>query len=100
MRKAEALARLRALPGWALAGGGKAIRRDYRLKDFLAAVSLIRRIAPLAQAMDHHPDLHLTGYRELKVVLTTHDAGGLTLLDFRLAAKIEALNAGKRGSAR
>jgi 4a-hydroxytetrahydrobiopterin dehydratase len=59
------------------------------MKDFLAAVDLIKRIAPRAQKMDHHPDLHLTGYRKLKVVLSTHDAGGLSLKDFRLAAIIE-----------
>jgi 4a-hydroxytetrahydrobiopterin dehydratase len=91
LKKAEALARLRRLPGWTLAGGGKAIRRDYALNDFLAAVALIRKIAPRAQRMDHHPDLHLTGYRKLKVVLSTHSAGGLTLKDFRLAAEIEGL---------
>ena len=97
MKKAEALARLRKLPGWTLAAGGKAIRRDYLLKDFLAAVDLIRRIVPHAQAADHHPDLHLTDYRKLKVVLSTHDAGGLTLKDFRLAAEIEGLPKKLRG---
>ena len=92
MKKSVALGHLRKLPGWALAPRAKSIRRDYLLKDFLAAVDLIRRIAPRAQKMDHHPDLHLTGYRKLKVVLSTHDAGGLSLKDFRLAAQIEALS--------
>jgi 4a-hydroxytetrahydrobiopterin dehydratase len=91
MKKSVALAHLRKLPGWVLTPRAKAIRRDYAMKDFLAAVDLIRRIAPRAQKMDHHPDLHLTGYRKLKVVLSTHDAGGLTLKDFRLAAEIHAL---------
>lgn len=97
MKKAEALARLRKLPGWKLAPNGKSIRRDYELKDFLTAVDLIRRIAPRAEAMGHHPDLHLTGYRRLKVVLSTHDAGGLTPNDFRLAAEIEGLVKKSRG---
>jgi 4a-hydroxytetrahydrobiopterin dehydratase len=102
MKRTEALTRLRKLSGWTLANGDKAIRRDYVMKDFLAAVDLIRRIAPRAQKMDHHPDLHLTGYRKLKVVLSTHDAGGLSLKDFRLAAEIEALwvSAGKRDAGR
>ena len=91
MKKTQARASLRRLPGWTLGAGGKAIRRDYALKDFLAAVALIRRIAARAQAADHHPDLHLTGYNKLKVVLSTHDAGGLTIKDFRLAAEIERL---------
>jgi 4a-hydroxytetrahydrobiopterin dehydratase len=89
--KVEARKRLAKLPGWSLAPNGKSIRRDYELKDFLAAVALIRRIAVRAQAADHHPDLHLTGYRRLKVVLSTHSAGGLTVKDFRLAAEIDAL---------
>ncbi len=97
MKKSVALAHLRKLPGWRLASRAKSIRRDYLLNDFLAAVDLIRRIAPRAQKMGHHPDLHLTGYRKLKVVLSTHDAGGLTLQDFRLAAEIEALPKKLRG---
>ena len=91
MKQSEARTRLRGLQSWALVNGGKAIRRDFLLMDFVAAVDLIRRIAVRAQSADHHPDLHLTGYRKLKVVLTTHDAGGLTHKDFRLAAEIEAL---------
>lgn len=83
--------RLKDLPGWTLADGGKAIRREYVMKDFLQAVALIGRIAEKAQEADHHPDLHLTGYRNLAVVLSTHDAGGLTEKDFGLAAVIERL---------
>jgi 4a-hydroxytetrahydrobiopterin dehydratase len=91
MTKAEARRRLLKLPGWSLAPNGKSIRRELVLKDFLSAVALIRRIAPRAEALNHHPDLHLTGYRKLKVVLSTHDAGGLSPKDFRLAAEIDAL---------
>jgi 4a-hydroxytetrahydrobiopterin dehydratase len=91
LKKSAARARLRELPGWRFASRAKSIRRDFVLEDFLAAVDLIRRIAARAQAADHHPDLHLTGYRKLQVVLSTHDAGGLTLKDFRLAAEINAL---------
>jgi 4a-hydroxytetrahydrobiopterin dehydratase len=91
MTRAEAQKRLRRLPGWKLSPNRKAIRRDYVLKDFVAAVELIRRIAVRAEKAGHHPDLHLTGYRKLKVVLSTHDSGGLTLKDFRLAAEIEGL---------
>ena len=83
--------RLESLPGWSLAEGGSAIRKVYPLKDFMEAVSLIDRIAPLAEEADHHPDLRLTRYRHLEVVLTTHDAGGISEKDFALAARIEAL---------
>jgi 4a-hydroxytetrahydrobiopterin dehydratase len=90
MTKADARRRLAKLPGWSLAPNGKSIRREFVLKDFLAAVAFIRRIAVRAEKAGHHPDLHLTGYRKLKVVLSTHDAGGLSLKDFRLAAEISA----------
>jgi 4a-hydroxytetrahydrobiopterin dehydratase len=91
MTKSEAETRLRRLPGWTLGRGGRKIKRDYALKDFLSAVALIRRIAARAEAAGHHPDLHLTAYRKLRVALSTHDAGGLTAKDFRLAAEIESL---------
>lgn len=78
------------LPGWRLVSG-KALRRDHVLRDFVSAVAFLRAVARVAEAAGHHPDLHLTGYRKLAVVLTTHDAGGLTKDDFALAAKIDAL---------
>jgi 4a-hydroxytetrahydrobiopterin dehydratase len=54
-------------------------------------VRAIARIAPLAEGMDHHPDLHLTRYKRLRVDLSTHSAGGLTALDFTLARNIDGL---------
>ena len=52
---------------------------------------LVNRIAELAEADGHHPDLHITGYRNLKVDLTTHAIGGLSENDFILAAKINKI---------
>ena len=78
------------LQGWELVDG-KAIRKTVTCKDFLDAVCLIQRIAPVAEAEDHHPDLHLTGYRTLTVELSTHAIGGLSENDFILAAKIDGL---------
>jgi 4a-hydroxytetrahydrobiopterin dehydratase len=83
--------RLRALPGWTLSPDGAAIRREWILADFAAAVELIGRIAEAAERADHHPDLHLTRYRRLAVELSTHDAGGLTDKDFTLASELEAI---------
>ena len=57
----------------------------------LAAVDYINALAVLAEAETHHPDVHLTNYRDVRVVLSTHAVGGLTLPDFILAAKIDAL---------
>ena len=76
--------------GWELVDG-KAIRKTVTCKDFLDAVQLIQRIAPVAEAEDHHPDLHLTGYRKLTIELSTHAIGGLSENDYMLAAKIDAI---------
>ena len=81
---------LRDVKGWELLDG-KAIRKTMTCKDFLDAVGLIQRIAPIAEAEDHHPDLHLTGYRKLTIELSTHAIGGLSENDFILAAKIDQL---------
>ncbi|MEM9827203.1 MAG: 4a-hydroxytetrahydrobiopterin dehydratase [Planctomycetota bacterium] len=79
----------RDVPQWQLAEDGKSIYRKWNTGDFVKAISAMREIAELAEADAHHPDLHLTGYRHLKVVLTTHAIGGLSENDFILAAKID-----------
>jgi 4a-hydroxytetrahydrobiopterin dehydratase len=87
----EAATRLRQLQGWTFSAGKKTIQQSLKMKDFVSAVSLINRITTVAQREDHHPDLHLTGYRNLRIELSTHSIGGLSLNDFILAAKIDAL---------
>lgn len=79
------------VPGWELAADGTSIARRWRTTDFAAALEFMRRVGEVAEAENHHPDLHLTNYRDLKVVLTTFAAGGLTENDFILAAKIDGL---------
>ncbi len=91
LSREEALKLLGEVPGWELLPDAKKIRRGYVLKDFLGAVDFIRAIAGVAEAEDHHPDLHLTGYRNLLIELSTHAIGGLSENDFILAAKIDAL---------
>lgn len=87
----QARENLKALKDWALAEDGKSLRADYLMKDFSAAIDLINRVGRLADAEDHHPDLHLTSYRKLAFTLSTHAIGGLSENDFILAAKIESL---------
>ena len=82
---------LRHVPDWQLTADGKRIARSWRVKDFATGLDFFRRIGDVAEAEDHHPDLHLTGYRDVTVELWTHAAGGLTENDFILAAKIDAL---------
>ncbi len=85
-----AQALLADLKGWELVEG-QALRKTVACKDFVGAVGLIQRIAPIAEAEDHHPDLHLTRYRRLTIELSTHAIGGLSENDFILAAKIDQL---------
>ncbi|MFM8275166.1 MAG: 4a-hydroxytetrahydrobiopterin dehydratase [Gemmata sp.] len=84
-------AHLPAVPEWKLSDDGTHIRRKYRLKDFVAALAFVNRVGELAEAEDHHPDLHLTGYRDVTLELSTHAIGGLSANDFIVAAKIDKL---------
>ena len=82
---------LAAVPQWKLSADGKRIRREWRVKDFVTALDFFNRIGQVAEAEDHHPDLHLTGYRNGAIELSTHAVNGLTENDFILAAKIDTL---------
>jgi 4a-hydroxytetrahydrobiopterin dehydratase len=83
---------LKNLDGWQLTDDHKMLYREFILKDFMAAIDLIDRIARIAEDEKHHPDLHLTQYRNLRVALTTHDVGGLSEKDFTVALKIKDLD--------
>jgi 4a-hydroxytetrahydrobiopterin dehydratase len=91
--KDQAQEYMKEVPGWTLSADGKLISRSYVMKNFMAAIQLIERIAELAEQEQHHPDLHLTGYRNFKIDLSTHKIGGLSENDFILAAKINRLPA-------
>jgi 4a-hydroxytetrahydrobiopterin dehydratase len=82
---------LAQVPGWSIADDGRSLRREWVARDFAAAAGFFREVAAVAEAEGHHPDFHLTGYREVAVDLTTHAVGGLTENDFILAAKIDAI---------
>jgi 4a-hydroxytetrahydrobiopterin dehydratase len=82
---------LRQLHGWRLTHDGQRIRKDWTVKNFMAAMDFFNRCAELAEADGHHPDLHIEGYRNAWVELWTHAIGGLSENDFILAAKIDAL---------
>jgi 4a-hydroxytetrahydrobiopterin dehydratase len=82
---------LMAVPAWKLVSQGRALRREWRVKDFATALDFFQRIGEIAESEDHHPDLHLTGYRNVAIELSTHALGGLSENDFILAAKIDGL---------
>lgn len=79
------------LGNWQLDEAGKSIRRSLQFRNFAQALVALNRIAEIAEQEQHHPDLHLTGYRVLTIDLTTHAVGGLSENDFILAAKIDRL---------
>jgi 4a-hydroxytetrahydrobiopterin dehydratase len=82
---------LPSVPEWKLSPDGKRICREWRVRDFVAGMDFFQRIAQLAEKEDHHPDLHLVGYRNVTVEIWTHAVGGLSENDFILAAKISQL---------
>jgi 4a-hydroxytetrahydrobiopterin dehydratase len=79
--------RLQALPGWERAGDE--IVKTFELPTFPEAITFVTRIADRAEAANHHPDIDIR-WRKVRVAFTTHDAGGLTALDFDLAEQVEA----------
>jgi len=87
----EARAQLAKLPDWRLTHDGQRIRRDWTVKHFLAGLDFFNRVAEIAEAEGHHPDLHLESYRKLWIEIWTHAIGGLSENDFILAAKIDQL---------
>lgn len=72
------------LPRWSIEDGGNAIVRNYRFKNFSAAFGFMTRCALMAEKLDHHPEWSNV-YNRVEVRLTTHDSGGVTELDIKLA---------------
>ena len=72
-------------PGWE--NNGKEITRLYKFKDFAEALNFVNKVAGLAEAADHHPDIDIR-WNKVRLVLSTHSAGGLTEKDFALARQI------------
>ncbi len=80
---------IKATPDWTLSDDSKLISRKIACKNFVEALKWVNKIGEIAESEGHHPDLHLTGYRNLRVDLTTHAIGGLSENDFIVAAKID-----------
>jgi 4a-hydroxytetrahydrobiopterin dehydratase len=85
---ADAQQRLKNLKGWTLEGD--AIKKQYTFGGFPEAVAFIDRLAPKAEAADHHPDI-LINYKRVTLTYSTHSEGGLTDKDFEGAATADRL---------
>ncbi|MCA8966434.1 MAG: 4a-hydroxytetrahydrobiopterin dehydratase [Planctomycetes bacterium] len=96
--EAEIAAALAALPGWERRG--ETIWREFTFADFVAAFAFMTDVAAAAEQRSHHPDWRNV-YRRVQISWTTHDAGGLTGLDFELARRCDELAAapGEQGFA-
>lgn len=75
--------------GWDVEEGGAKLTKTFRFKDFPAAFGWMTRLAIVAEKMNHHPEW-FNVYNRVEVTLTTHDAGGLTDLDVRLAQAMDS----------
>jgi 4a-hydroxytetrahydrobiopterin dehydratase len=80
---------LQELPNWSAAADRDAITREFRFASFSAAFGWMTRVALAAEALDHHPEW-FNVYNRVEVTLATHDAGGVTEFDVRLAKVMDA----------
>jgi 4a-hydroxytetrahydrobiopterin dehydratase len=78
--------RLSALPGWEFKDN--AISKLYRFKTFMDGIRFLNKVAEMAEAADHHPDVKIN-YTRITFSCSTHDQGGVTEKDFKLASQIE-----------
>ena len=90
LSQADIDARMKTLHGWTLQGDE--ISKQYTFKDFPTAIAFVNRLAPEAEAADHHPDILIT-YKRVTLTYSTHSEGGLTANDFDGAASADRLAA-------
>lgn len=88
LSEAEVQQALRQLPGWKR--NGNAIDRQFQFPDFVKAMEFVNQIAEAAEAVNHHPDI-LISYNKVTLSLVSHDSGGVTGRDIRMAARINEL---------
>ena len=75
----------RDLPNWHLEDGK--LVRDYTFPDFVAAMAFVNKVADLAESANHHPDIDIR-YNQVRLALISHDSGGLTKRDIKLATRL------------
>ena len=83
---------LRGLPGWTKSGS--VIRRQFEFADFKQAMAFVNQVAEAAERANHHPDITIN-YNKVIMALTSHDSGGITHRDVRMAGEISKILGGK-----
>jgi 4a-hydroxytetrahydrobiopterin dehydratase len=86
----DLIAQLNALPSWQLVDSNTALLRTLNFDDFNAAFGFMSRVALKAEVMNHHPEWNNV-YNRVVIRLTTHDAGGVTMLDIELARFVDVI---------
>lgn len=81
---------MKEISGWSMIDT-KQIEKEYVFKNFKQAVAFINKVAAIAEAEGHHPDILLHGWKKVKIMLSTHAIGGLSENDFIVAAKIDSI---------
>ncbi len=81
---------LKSLPGWSRVANREALTRSFKFDDFNAAFGFMTRSALIAEQMNHHPEW-FNVWNRVDVTLATHDAGGITVLDLKLAAAMDRI---------
>ncbi|MEH1874779.1 4a-hydroxytetrahydrobiopterin dehydratase [Nostoc sp.] len=89
LTEAEIQESAKVLSGWTVEGSNLQITR--RFKNFIQAIEFVNKLVEPAESAGHHPDIEVS-YNKVKIILTTHDAGGLTQADFDLARTISQIN--------
>jgi 4a-hydroxytetrahydrobiopterin dehydratase len=82
----ELEAALHTLPDWQLEDGK--LIRDYTFPDFVAAIGFVNKVASLAESANHHPDIDIR-YNQVRLALISHDSGGITRRDIKLATRLD-----------
>jgi 4a-hydroxytetrahydrobiopterin dehydratase len=90
LSRVEAQILMQQTPGWELSEDAKTISRTYECKGFQDALAFANKVGVIAESEGHHPDIHLTDYKKVRIDLTTHAIGGLSQNDLIMAAKIDA----------
>lgn len=90
LNRADRKAALAKLKGWTKVRGRDAIQKSLKFKDFNSAFGFMSRVAMMAEKMDHHPEW-FNVYNRVDVVLSTHDAGGVSARDVILARFIDSI---------
>jgi 4a-hydroxytetrahydrobiopterin dehydratase len=88
LSEAEVQQALKQLPGWKR--NGNAIDRGFQFESFIKAMEFVNQIAEAAEAVNHHPDI-LISYNKVTLSLVSHDSGGVTSRDIKMAARINEL---------